>query len=205
MARTQTFLTLAAWLLLFPATATLGNQDAQGSWSFVQVAAGEQEIRQVTTSVDIGLGHRVTLAINLPAASCDHFAVSMAARGAFIPQAQDLESDVLRVEFEVDKQSIWKTTLRLDPDNHDGLQADSGQLSFSGQPLLDALAKGGTLRIKFALDARVRKLRVPLQGFGEAMAASGGLCVAAPEDRDDPGHQSRITQAQEWDLISEAQ
>ena len=147
--------------------------------------------------MDIGLGHRVTLAINLPAESCDRFAISMAARGALIPMAQDLESDILRVEFEVDKQSVWQTTLRLDPDSRDGLHADSGQLSISGQSMLDSLAKGGTLRIKIALDTQVRKLRVPLQGFGEAMTESRGLCVAALADSDNPVRQSRISQAPE--------
>ena len=204
MARIPMFLPLAAWLLLLPTTATLGDpsepridREVQGSWSSVQVAEGKQDIRQVTTSVDIGLGHRVTLAINLPAESCDRFAISMAARGALIPMAQDLESDILRVEFEVDKQSVWQTTLRLDPDSRDGLYADSGQLNISGQSMLDSLAKGGTLRIKIALDTQVRKLRVPLQGFGEAMTESRGLCVAALEDSDNPVRQSRISQATE--------
>ena len=185
MARIPMFILLTAWLLLLPTTAALGDpaapradREARVNWSSVQVTEGKQDIRQVTTSVDIGLGHRITLAINLPVQSCDRFAISMEAQGALIPMVQDLESDILRVEFEVDKQSVWQTTLHLDPDSVDGLHADSGPLSISGETLLDALAKGGTLRIKIALDTQVRKLRVPLQGFGEAMTASRGLCMA---------------------------
>lgn len=202
MARVMTLLPLAAWLLLFASTATLGDpavppvdRNTQGAWSSIQATVGEQEIQQVTTSVDIGLGHSVTLAINLPTTSCDSFAIRMAGQGALIPTVQDLKSDTLRVEFEVDKENVWQTTLRLDPDNREGLQADSGRLSFSGQPLLDALARGGTLRIKIAIDSQVRKVRVPLQGFREAMASSQGLCTVALGERQDSGSSLRQIQA----------
>ncbi|MCP3867433.1 MAG: hypothetical protein GY703_04910 [Gammaproteobacteria bacterium] len=186
MARILTHLPLAASLFLFASTTTLSDQlippvdrSTQGSWASLQANMGEKKIQQVTTSVDIGLGHRITLTIKLPAASCDSFEISMTGRGAMIPTAQDLKSDVLLVEFEVDKESIWQTTLHLDTDTREGLQADSGMLSFSGQPLLDALAKGGTLRIKVVLDSRVRKVKVPLEGFREAMKASHSLCAIA--------------------------
>ena len=209
MAQPMTLLPFAAWLLFSVSTVTLGDpakspvdRDAQGAWSTLQATVGEQEIQQVTTSVDVGLGHRVTLTINLPRASCDSFAISMAGQGAMIPTARDLNSDVLRVEFEVDRQSVWKTTLRLDQDNRDGLQADSGKLSFSGQPLLDALAKGGTLRIKIAVDSKVRKVQVPLAGFREAMAASHGLCTVALENRHDPDSHPRQTRAPEQVALS---
>ena len=209
MAPPMTLLPLAAWLLCSATTVTLGDpaksshdRDAQGAWSTLQATVDEQEIQQVTTSVDVGLGHRVTLTINLPRASCDSFAISMAGQGAMIPAARDLNSDVLRVEFEVDKQSVWKTTLRLDPDNRDGLQADSGKLSLSEQPLLDALAKGGTLRIKIAVDSKVRKVQVPLEGFREAMAVSHGLCSVALEDRHDAGNHLRQTWASDRVALS---
>ena len=209
MAQPMTLLPLAAWLLFSASTVTLGDpakssvdRDAQGAWSTLQATVGEREIQQVTTSVDVGLGHSVTLTINLPRASCDSFAISMAGQGAMIPTARDLNSDVLRVEFEVDRQSVWKTTLRLDQENRDGLQADSGKLSFSGQPLLDALAKGGTLRIKIAVDSKVRKVQVPLEGFREAMAASHGLCTVALENRHDADSYSRQTRAPEQVALS---
>lgn len=209
MAQPMTILPLAAWLLFSASTVTLGDpakspvdRGAQGAWSTLQATVGEQEIQQVTTSVDVGLGHRVTLTINLPRASCDSFAISMAGQGTMIPTARDLNSDVLRVEFEVDRQSVWKTTLRVDQDNRDGLQADSGKLSFSGQPLLDALAKGGTLRIKIAADSKVRKVQVPLAGFREAMAASHGLCTVALENRRDAGSHPRQTRAPEQVALS---